>query len=213
MNELNKLNQRLSTIPILSPNVPMAYGEYLTYIEQIYAIYDLTKQLITITTELTAKVDSIELNFEELQKQIDNNSDQIEQLYTDFNNYKNEIINLMNQRLQQIYNELLVLLQQYQEIYNTNFNEFKNDVNEELDTMNGVIDNIIRMGDINAYDPTTGEMTNLNLVLSNIYGALRQNALTVAEFEALDLTCTGFDVQEVSAYNFDINGKTFVHGA
>lgn len=213
MNELNKLNQRLSTIPILSPNVPMAYGEYLTYIEQIYAIYDLTKQLITITTELTAKVDSIELNFEELQKQIDNNSDQIEQLYSDFNNYKNEIINLMNQRLQQIYNELLVLLQQYQEIYNTNFNEFKNDVNEELDTMNGVIDNIIRMGDINAYDPTTGEMTNLNLVLSNIYGALRQNALTVAEFEALNLTCTGFDVQEVSAYNFDINGKTFVHGA
>lgn len=213
MNELNELNQRLSAIPILSPNVPMAYGEYLTYIEQIYAIYDLTKQLITITTELTAKVDSIELNFEELQKQIDNNSDQIEQLYSDFNNYKNEIINLMNQRLQQIYNELLVLLQQYQEIYNTQFNQFQTTVNSELQTMNNTIDNIIRMGDINAYDPTTGEMTNLNLALSNIYGALRQNALTVAEFEALDLTCTGFDVQEVSAYNFDINGKTFVHGA
>ena len=79
--------------------------------------------------------------------------------------------------------------------------------------MNNTINTIIRLGDINAYDPTTGDMNNLNQVLSNIYGALRQNALTVAEFENLDLTCTGFDVQEVTAYNFDVNGKTFVHAA
>ena len=210
---MNNLMERLKTIPILSPNVPMAYGEYLTYIEQVYAIYDVTKELITITTELKNKVDSIELNFEDLQNQIDVHSEAIEKLYDDFNLYKNEINAILDTRLKEQYNNLLTLLQQYQEIYNSQFETFKTDVNSELTGMNNTINTIIRLGDINAYDPTTGDMNNLNQVLSNIYGALRQNALTVAEFENLDLTCTGFDVQEVTAYNFDVNGKTFVHAA
>lgn len=211
MNELNNLNQRLKTIPLLSPNVPMAYGEYLTYIEQVYAIYDLTKKLIEITTELNTKVDNFELNFQDLQDQIDVHSEEITQLYTDFNTFKNDINQTLDNRLNDIKNQLLVLLSQYQESINSSFNEYKDTVNQELTDFNNTIDTIIRLGDINAYDPTTGSMNNLNQVLSNIYGALRQDALTVAEFQALDLTCTGFDSQEVTAYNFDVNGKTFLH--
>lgn len=213
MNELNNLNQRLKTIPILSPNVPMAYGEYLTYIEQVYAIYDLTKKLIEITTELNIKVDNFELNFQDLQDQIDVHSNEISQLYYDFNNFKNEMNQLLDNRLSEIRNQLLVLLTQYQESMNASFNAYKLTVDGELEDFNTTLDTIIRLGDIDAYDPTTGQMNNLNQVLSNIYGALRQDALTVAEFQALDLTCTGFDVQEVTAYNFDVNGKTFLHGA
>ena len=211
MNELNNLNQRLKTIPLLSPNVPMAYGEYLTYIEQVYAIYDITKKLIEITTELNTKVDNFEFNFQNLQDQIDNQALDIDKLYEYFNQFKNEINTTLDSRLNDLYNQMLVLLQQYQESINSSFNEYKNTVNNELSEFNNTIDSIIRLGDINAYDPTTGNMNNLNQVLSNIYGALRQDALTVAEFQALDLTCTGFDSQEVTAYNFDVNGKTFLH--
>lgn len=213
MNELNNLNQRLQTLPLLSPNVPMAYGEYMTYIEQVYAIYDLTKELITITTTLNEKVDNFELNFQDLQDQIDIHSNEISQLYYDFNNFKNEMNQLLDNRLNDIRNQLLVLLTQYQESMNASFNAYKLIVNGELEDFNTTLDEIIRLGDIDAYDPTTGAMNNLNQVLSNIYGALRQDALTVAEFQALDLTCTGFDSQEVTAYNFDVNGKTFLHGA
>ncbi len=213
MNELNNLNQRLKTIPILSPNVPMAYGEYMTYIEQVYAIYDLTKELIEITTVLNEKVDNFELNFQDLQDQINVHSEEISQLYYDFNNFKNEMNQLLDNRLSEIRNQLLVLLTQYQESMNASFNAYKLTVDGELEDFNTTLDEIIRLGDIDAYDPTTGQMNNLNQVLSNIYGALRQDALTVAEFQALDLTCTGFDSQEVTAYNFDVNGKTFLHGA
>lgn len=213
MNELNNLNQRLQTLPLLSPNVPMAYGEYMTYIEQVYAIYDLTKELIEITTTLNEKVDSIELNFQNLQSQIDVHSEEISQLYYDFNVFKNDINQLLDQRLNDIRNQLLVLLNQYQESMNASFNAYRLTVDGELEDFNDTLDEIIRLGDIDAYDPTTGQMNNLNQVLSNIYGALRQDALTVAEFQALDLTCTGFDEQEITAYNFDVNGKTFLHGA
>lgn len=213
MNELNNLNQRLKTLPLLSPNVPMAYGEYMTYIEQVYAIYDLTKQLIEITTELNIKVDNFELNFQNLQDQIDVHSHEIDQMYSDFNQFKNEMNTTLDNRLADIQNSLLVLLQQYQDLINSQFNEYKTTVDNELDSMNNTIDTIIRLGDIDAYDPTTGSMNNLNQVLSNIYGALRQDALTVAEFQALDLTCTGFDSQEITAYNFDVNGKSILQGA
>ena len=213
MNELNNLNQRLQTLPLLSPNVPMAYGEYMTYIEQVYAIYDLTKELIAITTTLNEKVDNFELNFQNLQSQIDIHSEEISQLYYDFNSFKNEMNQLLDQRLNEIRNQLLVLLTQYQESMNASFNAYKLTVDGQLEDFNTTLDDIIRLGDIDAYDPTTGSMNNLNQVLSNIYGALRQDALTVAEFQALDLTCTGFDTQEVTAYNFDVNGKTFLHGA
>lgn len=205
--------ERLKAIPILSPNVPMAYGEYMTYIEQVYAIYDVTIDLIKLTEELNTKVDNFELNFQNLQDQIDTHSTEINQLYYDFNVFRNEINQLLDQRLSDIRNQLLVLLSQYQDSINASFNEYKNTVDSELEEFNNTIDTIIRLGDINAYDPTTGEMNNLNMVLSNIYGALRQNALTVAEFENLDLTCTEYDIQEVTAYNFDVNGKTFVHPA
>ena len=213
MNELNNLNQRLTTLPLLSPNVPMAYGEYMTYIEQVYAIYDITKKLIEITTELNIKVDNFELNFQDLQDQIDVHSHEIDQMYSDFNQLRNELNTTLDNRLSDLYNSMLVLLQQYQDLINSQFNEYKNNVDDELDSMENTINTIIRLGDIDAYDPTTGSMNNLNQVLSNIYGALRQDALTVAEFQALDLTCTGFDSQEITAYNFDVNGKSILQGA
>lgn len=213
MNELNNLNQRLKTLPLLSPNVPMAYGEYMTYIEQVYAIYDITKKLIEITSELNIKVDNFELNFQDLQDQIDVHSHEIDQMYSDFNQLKNELNTTLDNRLSDLYNSMLVLLQQYQDLINSQFNEYKTTVDNELDSMDNTINTIIRLGDIDAYDPTTGSMNNLNQVLSNIYGALRQDALTVAEFQALDLTCTGFDSQEITAYNFDVNGKSILQGA
>ncbi len=44
----------------------------------------------------------------------------------------------------------------------------------------------------------------------DIYDILRNNAITVSEFEALDLTATAYDAKQITAYNFDVNGKTFL---
>ena len=60
---------------------------------------------------------------------------------------------------------------------------------------------------ITAYDPTTGLVEPLDVVLSNLYDQTRGNALTASEFDALDLTATAFDAYEITAREFDISGK------
>lgn len=45
----------------------------------------------------------------------------------------------------------------------------------------------------------------------DIYDILRNNAITVTEFEDLDLTATDFDEIEITAYEFDVNGKQLIN--
>lgn len=45
----------------------------------------------------------------------------------------------------------------------------------------------------------------------DIYDILRNNAITVTEFEGLDLTATNFDNIEITAYEFDVNGKQLLN--
>lgn len=208
--DFNKLKCKLRAYPVLSPNVPMAYGEYMTYIEQVYAIYNITVELVELSEYLKNKVDNIDLNFQELQEQINEQNNRIEDLYFKFEQFRNEIENRIDSRIEQILNQVQVLMQQYQTIINADINLFKQDVNNRIDGFQTTLDSIIETGAIQAYDPTIGSMNDLNQVLSNLYGALRQDALTVAEFENLNLTCTGFEAKDITAYNFDVNGKSLL---
>lgn len=81
------------------------------------------------------------------------------------------------------------------------------DAQDEL--LQNEIDNF-SADNITAYDPTTGEIEPLDVVLSNIYDQTRGNALTCTEFDALDLTATAFDAYEITAREFDITGKTIL---
>ena len=81
------------------------------------------------------------------------------------------------------------------------------DAQDEL--LQNEIDNF-SADNITAYDPTTGEIEPLDVVLSNIYDQTRGNALTATEFDALDLTATAFDAYEITAREFDITGKTIL---
>lgn len=64
----------------------------------------------------------------------------------------------------------------------------------------------ISIGDITLYDPSTGTILPLQQVINNIYGSGR-DALTAAEYDALDLTATAYDGYEISAYDYDYNSK------
>lgn len=68
----------------------------------------------------------------------------------------------------------------------------------------------IQIGDINVYDPTTGEILPLQIVINNLYGLTNKDGLTATEFDALDLTATAFDAYQITAYEFDSSGKTIL---
>lgn len=68
----------------------------------------------------------------------------------------------------------------------------------------------ISIGQITLYDPTTGTMNNLQTVIDNIYGTSREEALTAAEYDALELTATAYDAYDLTAFNYDRYGKTLL---
>lgn len=68
------------------------------------------------------------------------------------------------------------------------------------------IDNIA-LGQISVYNPTTGQMQPLQIVINDLYDSGRDNAITATEYDALELTATAYDALQISAYDFDQNGK------
>ena len=63
---------------------------------------------------------------------------------------------------------------------------------------------------ITLYDPTTGILSPLQVVIDNIYGTSREDALTATEYDALQLTATAYDAYAVSAFDYDMYGKTLL---
>lgn len=68
----------------------------------------------------------------------------------------------------------------------------------------------VSLGQITLYDPTTGTMNNLQVVIDNIYSASREEALTATEYDSLELTATNYDGEELTAFNYDRYGKTLL---
>lgn len=68
----------------------------------------------------------------------------------------------------------------------------------------------ISVGNITLYDPTTGILSPLQVVIDNIYGTSREDALTATEYDALQLTATAYDAYAVSAFDYDMYGKTLL---
>ena len=68
----------------------------------------------------------------------------------------------------------------------------------------------ISLGQITVFDPTSGELNDLQSTLDNMYGATREEALTATEYDALELTATAYDAYEITAFNYDRYGKTIL---
>lgn len=60
-------------------------------------------------------------------------------------------------------------------------------------------------------NPITGVYEDVRLVVDDIVSYFHtENALTAAEYDALELTATAYDAYEITAYDYDFNGKTIL---
>lgn len=164
-----------------SPTISTAMDEQLTLVEQLYKIISVLNETIEQVNKNTITLDGIELDFEDLQKQI-------EDLETEFNNNLN---NLERELLIEINNKITVL---------------KNYVDNNDEYLQEQITNI-EIGDIEVYDPTTGILSPIQTVIDNLYNLHREDGITASEFDALELTATEFDSKEITASDFDLKAK------
>lgn len=69
----------------------------------------------------------------------------------------------------------------------------------------------IAIGQITVYDPTTGQVESLQMVIDNLYNASRENAITASEYDALELSASDYDGLEITAMSYDQKGKTILY--
>lgn len=68
----------------------------------------------------------------------------------------------------------------------------------------------VSLGQITLFDPTTGSLNNLQVVIDNIYNTSREEALTATEYDGLQLSATAYDGYQITAFNYDRYGKTIL---
>ena len=188
----------LVTCKRISKTLPLAFDESLSYLEMLCA----TLEKLNETIEQVNKNTEVAEHYEELLKEIEAEVNRLEQEYEEF---KESIENEIDERFLEITTQLTTYV-------NNQIALIRYELQTKYDELDHKIDEVIA-GDINVYDPTTGVLSPIQVVVNNLFDMNRTNAITATEFDGLELTATEFDAYEISAYNFDVNGKSLLIGS
>lgn len=159
--------------------------EIVKLVQELKAYVD---EYLEDLTDIKQEIATIEENLTSLGEKVDENTTDIANLDT------------------KIDSEISSLKSYTDNIVNTNYNTLKEYVDFQDSVLDEKIDNI-QIGAINVYDPTTGLLSPLQIVINNLYQIGNKDGLTAGEFDALELTASGFDAYQITAYEFDSQGK------
>lgn len=198
----NKNLHYLFPLPI--DNFPFVEGSFdsLTeygYIQKMVKCYNLLLEVVKQHQEF---IDNYESQISEIEKQIAD----VYQILAGYDSYietrLDNVESELNTKFNNLTNQVLALI-------DNNYNILKSYIDEKYAELDYKIDNI-SIDSIQLYDPTTGLLSNIQVVVNNIYSAGLVDALTATEYDALDLTATEYDAYDVSAYDYDTKGKTIL---
>lgn len=183
--------------------LPSSYTESLSYLEMLTWLCNYIEK--TVIPAINENAEAVK----EIQEFLEKYEDQ----YEEIQRMMEELIISINQRFASIESELETkfndLTRQVLALIDNNYNVLKNYIDQKYDELNYKIDHI-SIDSIELRDPTTGLVSNIQVVINNLFNTFNTDALTASEFEALDLTATAFDAYQITAYEFDTQGKTIL---
>ena len=169
--------------------------DMMTDVEYLLGILKKLNEVIIQVNKNTEWIDTYNDKIEEIEAKVNELSAEMER-------FEQETIDYVNQEFYQIRNELLGMIAAALNQANAYTDAIAAQLREEIQE--------ISLGDITLYDPTTGILSPLQVVVDNLYNSSRDNALTATEYDALDLTATDYDAYQLTAYDYDKNGKTLL---
>ena len=128
----------------------------------------------------------------------------VNELRQEMTSFENQINNEIDQEFNEIKSEIQALVATALIQANAYTNTIASQLEAEIQE--------ISLGQIEVFDPTTGEYSQIQIVINNLYNASRQDALTASEYDALELTATTYDGFEITATQYDQSGKTVIEG-
>lgn len=171
----------------INPLNPTVYDDGLSYMESVAKLQSKINECINLINGLD--VPSINTKLQELKDYVDN----LASTLTD--NVNQSITN----------NQLWV---------NAKIEELQTEVETKLseqDTrikiwVENKIEELRREINLIFYSPVTGQLTDIDTILKQMYNRLRENALTASEYDNKELTAQDYDNRLLSAYSYDMNG-------
>lgn len=143
-------------------------------------------------------------NNKEIVKEVNELKDYVDEYLVDIEDVKADIVELKSAVLTNA-NNINALKNYTDNLVNNNYNILKTYIDNAVLELNNRIDNI-EIGEINVYDPTTGILSPLQVVINNLYQSGNENGITATDFDALELTATNFDNKQITALDFDKDG-------
>lgn len=196
-NNLNCLN-----FGYIAKVIPLAFNESMSYLECVYAIQYSLNETIKQVNNISDYLENFEANFTGLQNQINDIKKQIADINSKINNLETEIINNVNKILKEQNDYVTNELKAYEVITDNKLEILKTNLENQIKE--------IELGNIQVYNPTTGTYTSISQAIEDVYNANRTQAINCSEFDALELTATGYDNKNISAFDFDNNSKTLL---
>lgn len=191
-----KKKYNFNRFPFSLGELPTSYKISMTYEEQLIWLCNfMEKDVIPFLNEVLEMV----TNIQDVVDTLDQKIAEIDQAIASLDEFKTQIEQDVNNQLNIQYNRVVALMNDYQTIFAQQLNNLDNNLTQRIDD--------IELGDVLAYNPTTGSYENVSKVIMDIYETLRQNAISCAEYDGLDLTATEYDNKQITAYDFDTNGK------
>lgn len=186
----------------LNRAIPLAFDESMSYLEMTCAILDKINESIKILNSHSEFIADYEDNFNALNAKIDKLQNDLDNLLDDVDNKLEDFKVIIDNEIKDLTTNLTALI-------NENYTILKEyvDTNDEilLEKINNIsIDSILLR------DPTTGIISNIQVVINNLYNTANTDGITAGEFDALELTATQFDSKQVTAYQFDTSGKSIL---
>ena len=156
-------------------------------VQQIEDLREYVDQYLKDITEVLEEVEEVKRSVEELTLEVSSLSNKINQVDSKVDNLKYYTDNLVND----------------------NYNTLKTYVDYQDGVINTRIDNL-EIGAIKIYDPTTGEVQPLQVVVNNLYALTNKDGITASEFDTLEKTVTQFEAYDMTAYEFDSSAKAIM---
>lgn len=187
-------NPKIPPIGFFEP-ISVDPRDMMTDVEYLLGILKKLNEVIAQVNKNTEFINNYSGKIEELQAEIT-------LLHTEMAAFENDV----NNNIANQFAEIKIELQSMIATALVQANAYTDSVAANLQTE---IEQI-SVGQISVYDPTTGIYSPLQVVLDNLYGLGRTDALTASEYDGLELTATEYDGYELSAYNYDQNGKSLL---
>lgn len=183
--------------------LPSSYMESLSYLEMLSWLCNyIEKTVIPAINENAEAVKEIQEFLEKYEDQYDEVKRMMEELIISINQRFASIETELEQKFNQLTAQVL-------ELINNNYIILKNYIDERDAYLENKIDHI-SIDSIELRDPTTGLISNIQIVIDNLFNSFNTGALTASEYDALELTATAYDNYQITAYDYDTNAKSIL---